>query len=77
MEKKSDIKLSASQIAKNECLFSMNDVATYLNVSYDQVKNMTAARKLPYVVIGTRKRFFKRHLDTWLESKIVPVKKWN
>jgi excisionase family DNA binding protein len=73
-KKSSEVKISSSSI-KSEQLLSMKDVSVYLNISYDTVKEMVAARKLPYVVIGARKRFIKRHLDSWIESRIVPAKK--
>lgn len=65
------------KVVEAEPLFSMKTLAQYFDISYDVVNEMVKNDKIPYVMIGGRKRFIKRFIDNWLENNQVNVNKKN
>lgn len=60
-----------TQLNEKEVIMDMKEVAEYIGVHYDTLIDMVSKRKIPYVVINKRKKFYLRHINGWLEKKII------
>ncbi len=58
--------------------FTLEDVATYLNVSIPQVYALVRSRELPAIKIGGRGvwRVGKRQLEAYVERLMKETEKW-
>lgn len=54
-------------------LMTTKQAAAYLGISLQYTYRLTTEKKLPYVRIGSGKRFHKADLDAWIDAKRVPA----
>ena len=50
-------------------LYSISEVAGYLNVSIPFVRKLIRNKSIPFYRIGNRLRFSKEEIDDWLETQ--------
>lgn len=49
-------------------LYSIEEIAIYLDVSVPYVRKLIRSRDIPYYRIGNRLKFDKEKIDDWLET---------
>lgn len=59
------------QLNENECLWTVEEIARYLSLKPDQVRDLSRKGILPAIKIGRLWRYRKNMLDQWLEQQMV------
>lgn len=60
---------------KIERLWNLDDVAKLTGFNREHVRRLTYEKRIPHVVIGSRKLFEPRVIKAWIRSKSVGVHK--
>ena len=56
-------------------ILTIKEIAEILSMSPSGVYQWVAAKKIPYIKVGSIIRFDRREIDKWLENNSVEVKK--
>ncbi len=60
--------------APDSALMTVEEVAAYLQLKPETIRNLTRRGELPGFKVGSRRlRFRKAEIDAWLESRKRPV----
>lgn len=54
-------------------MFTLQEAAEYLNISYSTLRRIVKSKSIEYVVIHGGKRFTRKHLDEYIERNTVKV----
>jgi len=54
-------------------MYTLQEAAEYLHISYSTLRRIMKNKQIEYVIVCGGKRFMKKHLDAYLERNTIRV----